>query len=171
MASGESGMALRSPRRRGLLRLAIGRLLVSTPLWAPALHLTGDRVTYRATTVEPAPDEPGFAFGTDDVRLRTAFDEVACYGGVDLPRTCALEPVPVNGSPDVTSGERPVYWDARFVYLRGSNEGFYRRTRLVTRDPVAARAVEVVAVLAGVLVLVGGRDWTAEEETRPDGAG
>jgi hypothetical protein len=110
--------------------VTVGLLLVTVPLYAPALHLTGTDYRYEATTVRATDD--GLAFGVAEregrLPVRLTLRDVACYrplGSYD--RVCALEPLLLDGAVEAALPGAAYTADERFVYLR-ETDAFYRRT-------------------------------------------
>jgi len=135
--------------RRSQALLAVGIVLLTTPVWAPALDVTGPDYVYRSAEVT-TPD--------GDVRLNTSeggffaspTDQVACMDpiGAEEDRGCLLEArlrnetvtVRGNAAPDLSSPEYFVMGSSGPIYRRVDTESEPHRLRLERTDPEAALA-------------------------------
>ena len=138
-------------------RLVLGALLVLTPLWGPALDLTGPDYTYEATEIVVEDDRLDVR---DEDARRELFDGVdgfACFYDIGPSRYCTLESATLDGRVEVdnpnvqysSSGhlDNPdqylAYYDGRvFEYHSTWEDGTY----VVWTDRVSAsKALETVA--------------------------
>lgn len=138
-------------------RLVVGALLVLTPLWGPALDLTGPDYTYEATEITVEDDR--LVIPDEDAQrdLFHGVDGFACYYDLGPSRYCSLEATTLNGSVEVdnpnvqysSSGRLDApdaflaYYDGRvFDYNSTWEDGHYV---LWTERVSAATALESVA--------------------------
>ena len=120
-----------TPRRLALL--AIGALLVTTPVWAPALDVTGRDYEYRAALVTVEDDQlevPG-----RHPRL-AGLENVDCFHEREPSRRCGFESRLLNGSslrapyPGVrhVAGDPSLETSERYVAFAGDGRVFERTT-------------------------------------------
>jgi hypothetical protein len=135
--------------RRSQALLAVGIALLTTPVWAPALDLTGPDYVYRSTEVTAADGE--IRLNTSDGGFSaTPTDQVACLDvvGAQEDRGCLLEArlrngsvtVPANAAPQFSTPEYFVLGSAGPVYRRVETESEPHRVGLERVDPESALA-------------------------------
>ncbi|CQR50835.1 MULTISPECIES: hypothetical protein [Haloferax] len=102
------------------LRLGLAVLLIFTPLWGPALGLTGPTYTYESAEI--GVEDNRIVVPDRDARsgLWYGIDGFACSLGSSVTRYCALEAATLNGTltvdhPDVKFGSG--HLDADELYL------------------------------------------------------
>lgn len=78
---------------RGLLAPVVGLALVTAPLWAPTLNVTGPTYEYRSAELTVEDDRIAFA----DTRPADGLDGIACFS-VGVSRRCALAADLTNGT-------------------------------------------------------------------------
>ncbi|ELK56054.1 hypothetical protein D320_01278 [Haloferax sp. BAB-2207] len=138
------------------LRLGLAVLLIFTPLWGPALGLTGPTYTYESAEIRV--EDNRLVVPDRDARseLWHGIDGFACSVGSSVTRYCALEAATLNGTlavdhPDVqssSSGHLDVeerylaYYDGR-VFERESTWEDGRYVLSTARVPAAAALDEV----------------------------
>jgi hypothetical protein len=120
------------PSRRSAL-LAVGVVLVTVPLWAPALDVTGHDYEYR--TADVVVEDNRVSFPDRNVRL-TEVDGVDCFAEVEPSRRCGFEAQLLAGRttradyPGVrhVSGDPSLAAPERYVAFSGDGRVFERTT-------------------------------------------
>jgi hypothetical protein len=135
--------------RRWQALLAVGIALLVTPVWAPALDLTGPDYVYRSTEVTVVDGEVRLN-ASDGGAVASPTDQIACMDPVDAPedRGCLLEArledgsatVGANTAPHLSSPEYFVFGSAGPIYRRVETEGEPHRIGLERVDPEPALA-------------------------------
>lgn len=135
--------------RRSQALLAVGIALLATPVWAPALDLTGPDYVYRSTDVAVADGEVRLN-ASDGGTIAGPADQVACMKPIyaDEDRGCLLEArlengsvtVPANTAPHLSSPEYFLLGRAGPIYRRVETETEPHRVGLERVDPESALA-------------------------------
>jgi hypothetical protein len=135
--------------RRSQALLAVGIALLTMPVWAPALDLTGPDYVYRSAEVT-TPDDEVRLNTTDGGFFASPTDQVACMDAIvaEEDRGCLLErrlrnetvTVPANAAPDLSSPEYFVMGSAGPIYRRVDTESEPHQLRLERVDPESALA-------------------------------
>lgn len=124
---------MNSPSRRHV-RLLVGLLLVTSPLYAPALDVTGHDYEYRSTRVVAEDDRVRVVNGSDLPLYYGGVDGIDCLYEYPISRLCVHDAGLLNGTrradhPDVlaVTGRAPIHADERYVAF--TNDGaVYERT-------------------------------------------
>jgi len=135
--------------RRSQALLVVGIALLTTPVWAPALDVTGPDYVYRSTEV--VVDDGEIQLNTTDGGFfASPTDQVACMDpiGAEEDRGCLLEErlrnetvtVRGNAAPDLSSPDYFVVGSAGPVYRRVETESEPHRLGLERVDPESALA-------------------------------
>jgi len=135
--------------RRSQALLAVGIALLTAPVWAPALDVTGPDYVYRSTEV--VVDDGEIQLNTTDGGFfASPTDQVACMDAIEAEedRGCLLEArlrngtvtVPASAAPDLSSPEYFVMGSAGPVYRRVETESEPHRIGLERVDPEPALA-------------------------------
>ncbi|KAB1186556.1 MULTISPECIES: hypothetical protein [Haloferax] len=147
-------MRLPSPQTR---RILFGVFLVLTPLWGPALDLTGPDYTYESTEIVVEDNRLVIPDEDDRRDLFTGVAGFACFYDLGPSRYCTLEATTLNGRVEVdnpnvqysssghlsTADNYLTYYDGRvFAYNSTWEDGHYV---LWTERVSAAAALETVA--------------------------
>ena len=135
--------------RRSQALLGVGIALLTTPLWAPALDLTGPDYVYHSTEVTIADGEVRLN-ASDGGAIASPTDQVACMDPLDATedRGCLLEArlenesttVSANAAPHLSSPEYFVFGRAGPIYRRAESGTEPHTVGLERVDPAAALA-------------------------------
>jgi hypothetical protein len=113
--------------RRSQALLAVGIALLATPLWAPAVDVTGPDYVYQSTDVTAADGEIRLDT-SDGGREASPTDQIACMKPVFVweDRGCLLEATLANDSATVAPSGAPHLASPDYFLLGGSGS-VYRR--------------------------------------------
>lgn len=141
-------------------RLLVGLLLVTSPLYAPALSLTGDEYEYRSTRVVADENRLSIVNGSDFSLFYDGVDGLDCFYEYPVSRLCVHDAGLLNGTrnadhPNVISvtGSPPIHADERYVAFTNDSPTYQRTADwrnghyVIGLERVsAAKALEDVAV-------------------------